>query len=46
MKTRLGLRMIALLGALLAVVPIAIAAADWAEVTDGRLLEADKDANN
>jgi alcohol dehydrogenase (cytochrome c) len=38
--------MIALLGALLAVVPIAIAAADWAEVTAGRLLEADKDANN
>ncbi len=46
MKTRLGVWMIALLVGLLAVGPIAVSAADWAEVTDGRLLDADKDANN
>jgi alcohol dehydrogenase (cytochrome c) len=31
---------------LLVTVPMALLAAEWSEVTDGRLLEADKDANN
>ena len=46
MKTRLGLWMVALVVWSLCVTPMALSAADWAEVTDGRLLEADKDANN
>jgi hypothetical protein len=31
---------------LLVTVPMTLLAAEWSEVTDGRLLEADKDANN
>src|SRR5215813_14458647 len=46
MNTRLGLWMVALVVWSLCVAPLALSAADWAEVTDGRLLEADKDANN
>src|SRR5215468_6184223 len=46
MNARLGPWMVALMVWSLSVAPMALSAADWAEVTDGRLLEADKDANN
>jgi alcohol dehydrogenase (cytochrome c) len=46
MHTRLGLWIVGLVACVLVAAPMAVAAAEWAEVTDWRLLEADKDANN
>jgi len=46
MHARLRREMVMLIVVLLVTVPMTLLAAEWSEVTDGRLLEADKDANN
>jgi alcohol dehydrogenase (cytochrome c) len=46
MHTRLGGWIVVFIACLLVGAPLAVAAAEWSEVTDWRLLEADKDANN
>jgi alcohol dehydrogenase (cytochrome c) len=46
MHTRLGHWIVTLVVWLLLVVPLSTLAAEWSEVTDWRLLEAEKDANN
>jgi alcohol dehydrogenase (cytochrome c) len=46
MHTRLGRWIVAFILWLLVVAPMPAAAVEWSEVTDWRLLEADKDANN
>jgi alcohol dehydrogenase (cytochrome c) len=46
MHTRLGRWIVALILWLLVVAPMPAVAVEWSEVTDWRLLEADKDANN
>src|SRR5215813_6715849 len=46
MNPRQGLWIIVLVACLSVAAPLAVLAAEWAEVTDARLLEADKDANN
>jgi alcohol dehydrogenase (cytochrome c) len=46
MNTRMGLWMVVLVVWSLCMAPMTLVAAEWAEVTDGRLLDADKDANN
>ncbi len=46
MHARLRRWVVTLIMVLLITVPMTLLAAEWSEVTDGRLLEADKDANN
>jgi alcohol dehydrogenase (cytochrome c) len=46
MHARLRRWIVMLIMVLLVTVPMTLLAAEWSEVTDGRLLEADKDANN
>jgi alcohol dehydrogenase (cytochrome c) len=46
MRTRSELWIVALIACLLVAALMSAQAADWSEVTDWRLLEADKDANN
>ena len=46
MHARLRRWIIMLVMVWLVMVPMSLLAAEWSEVTDGRLLEADKDANN
>jgi hypothetical protein len=46
MHARLRRWIVMLVVVLLVAVPMTLLAAEWPEVTDGRLLEADKDANN
>ena len=46
MRTRSELWIVTLIACLLVAAPMLAQAAEWSEVTDWRLLEADKDANN